>query len=63
MAVPPVEEVKEGAAVQGEKGDRKEGELAELHATVEALRPTLRPQERMALKPQGSVGMGGGVFG
>ena len=39
------------------------GELAELHATVEALRPTLRPQERMAPTPQESVGMGGGVFG
>ena len=63
MAAPPVEGAKEGTAVQVEKGDRKEGELAELHAMVEALRPTLRPQERMAQKPQESVGMGKIVFG
>ena len=52
-----MEEAKEGVEAQGEKGKQKEGERVRLHATVEALRPTLLPRALMAQSPPGGVGM------
>ena len=48
---------------QGEKGEQREGVQVRLHATVEALRPTLQPQAPMAPNPPGGVDMAKIVFG